>query len=308
MKTRFSLAVLLATVLFCATQASAAKLNVQVHPTTSDRISKSDIDRIHAQIVAGLANLPTINLLDESNDGIEADKHFQCNVDSVTIYRKGKDVHTHYITQISLRAEIYDDVNNPHGWSIPLVVYSSMALTYHKTQKESANSALEWIPERVTRGFWEPFAVSGKLLEVSEVKKDKAQMVSAAIGTINGAEPKQTLDVYLPDPKIVDKNGQLKENKPIGKVKIEDVGEDVSVCKVTGGADKIYAAYLEDPNQLTVRSKAPSFDFVKNTKYKAQVGAEFIFITKEVFTGAVEIIQSAVGLGQEIAGDLKSIF
>lgn len=309
MKTRLSLALLFAAVMFCSLQASAAKLNVKVHPTTSECLSSGDINRIHAQILAGLANIPTVNLLDESNDGTEADEHFQCNIDSINVYKKGKGADAHYITCINMRATVYNDPEHPeHAWSIPVQVFSSLLLATHKTTKESATSALEWVPSKVLKELWEPFAVTGKLLEVTEVKNDKAQMVSAAIGTLNGAEPKQSLDVYLPDPKIVDKDGQLKENKPIGKVKIEDVGEDVSVCKVTKGGDKIYAAYIEDPNQLTVKSKAPSEGTIKDLKYKAQTGAEFAFILNEILKGTVEIVNESIGFGKEVVNDVKSIF
>lgn len=278
--------ILLTIVALLSLSASAQrKKNVMVHMTTGQKISNNDLQKIHAKIVEGLSLLPTINILDPSNDGAEVDMHFKCNVDSIEVYKKdageGK---KKYITCINMRANVCNGDENvdTDGWSIPFYAYNSLILANHYSAKESCQSALDWIAKKTPRKLWEPFAVTGKVLSVEKVEKNKAKELSVAIGTTLGAAAKQEFDIYLPDPMIRDKKGNLKENKPIGKVKIRDLGDDVTLCEVKGGHDKIYSAFLEDPNQLTAKSKAYSESFIENKKFQAQEVAEYAFMISEL--------------------------
>lgn len=297
MKTSMLKTITLMLIAILSLSVSAQKKNVMVHQTTGDRVSGNDLQKIHARIVEGLTNLPTINLLDPTNDGAEADLHFKCNVDSVKVYpKKDKEGKTTYTAVISLRAEVYKDgADENSGWSIPVDVFNSMVLTSFTTTKECLQSALDWVPKKVKHNFWEPFAVTGPLLSVESTKKDKAEEVSVAIGTLSGAEKKQPFDIYLPDPQIRDKKGKLKENKPIGEVKVTDLGDEISICKVSKGGDKIYVAFLEDPKQLTAKSKAPKDPFLEDKKYKAQQAAEYIWYANIILNSALDLYKDTKG-------------
>ncbi len=284
-----------------AVSLSAQKKNVLVHQLTGNNVNKADIERIHARVVEGLSKLPTINVLDASNDGAEADLYFKCHIDSICVYpKKGSDGKTTYTTEFNMSADVFDAKTDQPTYSTAITVYNSMLLTSFTDKKLSAQSALDWVPEKIERGVWKAFAIKGQLLSIEETKKDKASVVSVALGTQHGAAAKQGFDVYLPDPKIVDKKGNLKENKPIGKIKVQDLGDEISVCKVNGGGDKIYAAYQENPEQLTVLSKGPSHGLINDGKWYGQVSAEYAFIIGQTVNAVMETVGAGVELGKEV--------
>ncbi len=288
-------------ILACAMSVQAQKKNVLVSPTTGETVSTDDLDKIHAKIVEGLSNLQTVNILDATDDGAEADFIFKCNIDSVCIYpKKQADGKTTYVTEFNLKADVFSPDNEGLAWSIPVQVYNTMVMKTFEDKRLSAQSALEWVAEKIERKGWEPFAIRGQLLGVEESKNGKASKVSIEIGSLKGASKNQEFNVYLPDPKIVDKKGNLKENKPIGKVKVEDMGDEVSVCKVSGGGDRIYEAFLENPEQLTVLSKGPTKGFINDKKYQAQVGAEYIWITEQMVNSVKELVGEGISAGKEI--------
>ncbi len=269
---------LTAVVLISALTVSAQKKNVIVKPTVSERATKNDVAKVHARIIEGLSNLPTVNLLDESNDGAEADLVFQCVIDSICFYPlKQTDGTFKYNAEVWMTAAVRNAETNEDEYKQTITAYNSLALTSYTDKKQAALSALGWIPEKVERIMWKAFAVKGQLLSIEEAKKDKAAVVSVAIGSEHGAEVKNGLDVYLPDSKFVDENGVQKPNKPIGKLKVKDLGDDISLCKVDKGGDKIFEAYQEDPNQLTVYTKGPSKGLIGDGKWWAQTGAEVVW-------------------------------
>lgn len=295
-------------VLISVLTVSAQKKNVLVNPTESDNVSANDIEKVHARIIEGLSNLPTINLLDSSNDGAEADYIFQCTIDSISFYPlKQADGSNKYNAEIWMSTHVYDAATNELIFDQDVAAYNSLVLTTYTDKKQAALSALSWIPEKIERGVWKAFAIKGPLLSIEEVKKDKAAVVSVSIGEQNGAAAKQNFDVYLPDSKLLDENGIQKPNKPIGKVKVEDLGDEISICKVDKGGDKIYTAYQEDPAQLTVYSKGPSKGLIGDGKYWAQVGAEYVWecnkvkwVLEGIWDSATDLGKSTKDLGKEI--------
>lgn len=298
--------VLLASIaLISAMAVTAQKKNVLVKPTTSSVVGSNTIAKIHSAVVEGLTNLPTVNILDSSNDGAEADLTFECLIDSVCMYpSKQSDGTYNYTAEIWLSTNVKDAATGELTYGKSFAAYSSMVLTSHKSEAAANESALSWVPEKVERNVWKAFAIKGQLLTVEETKKDKATVVSVSLGEQHGAAAKQGYDVYLPDSKFVDANGVQKANKPIGKVKVQDLGDEVSVCKVDKGGDKIYAYYQEDPEQLTVYSKGPSKGLIGDGKYVAQTGAEYIWEANKVG----KMIGSMVNDVKGTVKDVKEIF
>lgn len=287
---------------------SAQKKNVLVKPTESDNVSANDIEKVHARIIEGLSNLPTINLLDSSNDGAEADYIFQCTIDSISFYPlKQTDGSNKYNAEVWMSTSVSDAETNKVEFEQKVVAYSSLVLTSYSDEKQAALSALSWIPEKIERNVWKAFAVKGQILSIEEVKKEKAAVVSVSVGEQNGAAKKQSFDVYLPDSKLIDENGIQKPNKPIGKVKVEDLGDEISVCKVDKGGEEIYKAFQEDPTQLTVYSKGPSKGLIGDGKWWAQVGAEYIWecnkakwVLEGIWDSAKSIGKSTKDAGKEV--------
>ncbi len=287
---------------------SAQKKNVLVKPTESNNVSANDIEKVHARIIEGLSNLPTVNLLDESNDGAEADLVFQCTIDSICSYPlKQADGTSKYNAEVWMTTNVYDAETNEPEYKQAVTAYSSLVLTSYTDQKQAALSALSWIPEKIERSVWKAFAVKGQLLSIEEAKKDKAAVVSVAVGSEHGAAAKQGFEVYLPDSKLIDENGVQKPNKPIGKLKVEDLGDEISICKVDKGGDKIYEAFQEDPTQLTVYSKGPSKGLIGDGKWWAQVGAEYVWecnkakwVLEGMWDSAKNLGKSTKDLGKEV--------
>lgn len=270
--------ILTSIVLISALSVSAQRKNVIVKPTVSERVTQKDVEKVHARIIEGLSNLPTVNLLDASNDGAEADLVFQCVIDSISFYPlKQSDGTFKYNAEIWMTAIVKNAETNKEEYKQTITAYNSLVLTTYTDKKQAALSALSWVPEKIERVMWKAFAVKGQLLSIEEAKKDKAAVVSVSIGSEHGAAAKQGLEIYLPDSKFIDENGIQKPNKPIGKLKIKDLGDDISICKVDKGGDKIYEAYQEDPNQLTVYTKGPSKGLIGDGKWWAQAGAEVIW-------------------------------
>lgn len=269
--------------LVLALPAMAEMKNVKVEETKGEKVTSNELQRIHAAVLEGLANMPYVNILDKTNDGAEADLIFNCTVDSMVTYVKDpKAEKREWITEISMKGTIRPADGEGYPMGKDLHMYSTMVLASYPTADAAKQSAFEWMPERVERAFWPLFAIRGKFLSVEEVKKDKAERVSVEVGTIKGAKEGQDFDVYPPDPMLKDKAGRPVENKAIGKVKVEDLGDDISVCKVKGGGDKIQAAYNATPEGLTVMSKGPSKGLIKDSKYKAQVVAENIYYYSKI--------------------------
>lgn len=307
--------ILLTIVALLSLSASAQrKKNVQVLPTTAVGMNSNDISKIHSGIKEGLSKLETINLLDDSDDGAESDLQIQCTIDSLTVYprKDEKSGKTTYVTEIALTAKVYPSGKEELAQTYSTRAFSNLILASYATTRESAHSALSNLPEKVQKSFWKPFAVTGKVASIEESKNDKAKKVAVEIGTLSGAAQKQDFDIYLPDPLKLDKKGNLIENKPIGKVKVKDIGEEISVCEVKGGDDKIYAAYMENPDQLTAMSKKPSNGFIADKKYDAQCAAETIFIYKVMIEEAAKSVSDVAGsllqVGKEAKGFVKEIF
>lgn len=102
----------------------------------------------------------------------------------------------------------------------------------------------------------------GKVIEISEVKGDKANQLYISLGSRIGINKGQELIV---------KQQATVAGKPflrtLGKIKVIEVeGEEGSRCKVTEGNKEIYKAYLATPDEIVIEThkKWTLFDDVKS--------------------------------------------
>jgi len=87
----------------------------------------------------------------------------------------------------------------------------------------------------------EEFPVEGTILEITEVKKEKATQVYIDLGELHGMNKGQAFDVYV-EREVAGRVSQ----KKIGELKIEAVeGNDISLCKVNKGGEEIKTAVGE---------------------------------------------------------------
>lgn len=97
------------------------------------------------------------------------------------------------------------------------------------------------------------FKMKGTILEIAEVKKDKAEAVYISLGSKHGVGKGLVFDVCI-ERQIAGRTSQ----KVIGRLEAESVeGEDITLCKVKKGEKEIKAAF--DAGQtLIVKSRPKS--------------------------------------------------
>lgn len=94
------------------------------------------------------------------------------------------------------------------------------------------------------------FPLYASIVEAGEVKKDKQKEVYIDLGAADGVYKGLQFDVFLIKT-IAGKEAKTE----IGRLKIEEVeGDDISLCKVKKGGDKIKSA-LDEGLTLLITSK-----------------------------------------------------
>lgn len=94
------------------------------------------------------------------------------------------------------------------------------------------------------------FPLHASIIEAGEVKKDKQKEVFIDLGAANGAYKGVQFDVFL-----VKTVAGKEARTMIGRLKIEEVqGDEISLCKVTKGSDKIKNA-LDQGQTLMITSR-----------------------------------------------------
>lgn len=120
---------------------------------------------------------------------------------------------------------------------------------YWMTSGEKAmTNALERLTSKVADYYNQRFPLYASIIEKGESKKNKQKDVYIDLGSADGAYKGQQFDV-LTVKTIAGKEART----VIGRLKIEEVeGDEISLCKVTKGSDKIKAALDEGQNLLVV--------------------------------------------------------
>lgn len=116
--------------------------------------------------------------------------------------------------------------------------------------EKAINNALERLTSKVANFYNQMFPLRASIIEKGEVKKDKQKGVYIDLGAADGVYKGQPFDVFLV------KTIAGKEAKTIiGRLKIEEVeGDEISLCKVTKGADMIKTA-LDENHVLLITSR-----------------------------------------------------
>ncbi len=177
-----------------------------------------------------IANISTVTKTEPSaTKGVPANQYYRCLI-SVTVNLKN----------------IHDDtVENSHTFSI-----TDSDMSWLGSTDKAVNDALERLTRKVIDYYNGLFPISASIIEGGEVKKDKQKEVYIDLGTADGAYKGLQFDVFLV------KNIAGKEARTmIGRLKIEEVeGDEISLCKVTKGSDKIKIA-LDEGQTLMITSR-----------------------------------------------------
>lgn len=160
-----------------------------------------------------------------------------------------KTTHTSYCGIISVTVNLKDAYDGTLINSETFSIYDS-DLYWMTSGEKAINNALERLTSKVASFYNQMFPLHASIVEKGEVKKNKQKEVYIDLGAANGVYKGQRFDVFLV------KTIAGKEAKTIiGRLKIEEVeGDEISLCKVTKGADKIKTA-LDENQTLLITSR-----------------------------------------------------
>lgn len=127
---------------------------------------------------------------------------------------------------------------------------SDSDINWMASGEKAINNALEHLTSKVAEYYNHLYPLNASIIEKGQIKKDKQKEVYIDLGTLDGVYKGQQFDVFIV------KTIAGKEAKTIiGRLKIEEVeGDEISLCKVTKGADQIKAA-LDADEKLLVTSR-----------------------------------------------------
>lgn len=177
-----------------------------------------------------IANISTVTKTEPSTTkGAPANQYHRCLI-SVTVNLK--DAHD-------------DTVENSHTFSI-----TDSDMSWLGSTDKAVSDALERLTAKVADYYNAIFPLHASIIEAGEVKKDKQKEVFIDLGAANGAYKGVQFDVFL-----VKTVAGKEARTMIGRLKIEEVqGDEISLCKVTKGSDKIKNA-LDQGQTLMITSR-----------------------------------------------------
>lgn len=177
------------------------------------------------------------------------------NISIVSRSETKKDSKGNSHTDTSYRSNLSVTVNlkNPSDGSVidsRTFTLSDSDLYWMASGEKAMTNALERLTSKVADYYNRKFPLHASIIEKGESKKNKQKDVYIDLGADDGAYKGQQFDV-LTVKTIAGKEART----VIGRLKIEEVeGDEISLCKVTKGSDKIKAA-LDDGENLMVISR-----------------------------------------------------
>lgn len=163
---------------------------------------------------------------------------------------KGKShTDTYYRSNISVTVNLKDAYDgtlvNSKTFSI-----SDSDLFWMTSGEKAVSNALERLASNVADYYNHLFPLYASIIEKGRVKKEKQKEVYIDLGLLDGVYKGQQFDVFT-----VHTVAGREAKTMIGRLKIEEIeGDDISLCKVTKGSDKIKAA-LDEGRQLLITSR-----------------------------------------------------
>lgn len=177
------------------------------------------------------------------------------NISIVSRSETKKDSKGNKHTDTSFRSNVSVTVNlkNPADGSVidsRTFTISDSDLYWMTSGEKAMTNALERLTSKVADYYNRMFPLYASIIEKGESKKNKQKDVYIDLGAGDGAYKGQQFDVFT-----VKTIAGKEARTVIGRLKIEDVeGDEISLCKVTKGSDKIKAA-LDEGEDLMVVSR-----------------------------------------------------
>lgn len=169
------------------------------------------------------------SLKESMKSGTQPEEKYNCLI-NVTINLK--DARTHEVVD----SRMFNITESDGGWM--------------SSVENAIASSLTSLASLITDYYNELFPLSASIIESGEAKKKKQKTVYIDLGTTFGAYEDQQFNIYSLKT-IAGKEARVE----IGRLKIEEVlGEEVSLCKVTRGAEEVKTA-LDKGETLVVTTR-----------------------------------------------------
>lgn len=228
---------------------------------TSRQQTSQYADAVRASIVSGMGHAVRFRTIDGGfrKDELAADEPAFyadgtiANISTVTKTEpsavKNKPAMTYYCSLISVTVNLknaHDEtVADSHTFNI-----SDSDVAWMSSAEKAMSDALNRLTGKVSSYYDKLFPLSASIIEGGDTKKDKQKEVYIDLGSSNGVYKGQHFDVFY-----VKKVAGKEARSEVGRLKIEEIqGDDVSLCKVTKGGDKIKKS-LEEGLTLVVLSR-----------------------------------------------------
>lgn len=158
-----------------------------------------------------------------------------------------KHTDTSYRSNLSVTVNLKDPADGSVVDSRTFTI-SDSDLYWMTSGEKAMTNALERLTSKVADYYNHLFPLRASIIERGESKKDKQKDVYIDLGAVDGVSKGQQFDVVT-----VKAIAGKEARTVIGRLKIEEVeGDEISLCKVTKGSDKIKIALDEGQNLLVV--------------------------------------------------------
>lgn len=215
-------------------------------------------EAVRASVVNGLSRVRLLSPFDGQFQAAELESDMPAlyadgTINNISTIKKtetsGKNVNTYYRGLVSVTVNLKDardgTVVNSHTFNI-----TDSDLSWIGSTEKAMSNALEYLSSKIEKYYNSAFPLYASIVEGGNVKKDKQKEVYIDLGEPDGVYKGMQFDVF------VVKTIAGKEAKTmIGRLKIEEVeGDEISLCKVTKGGDRIKPA-LEEGQTLLITSR-----------------------------------------------------
>ena len=219
-------------------------------------------DNVRAAIAGAIGNSRRIDVVgdtDMSGDMDHIDTYFEGSISAITTTTrlrtwedkdKKKHEQTEYLGTITATIKLVDVASNTIVQTMHINTTSlSSSENWFATADKALGHAISLMASSITQKLNLTYPLYASIVDGSTAKKDKQKEVYIDLGDNFGVFKGMTFKVSV-ETTVAGKQAY----KEIGKLKIEEVmGEEISLCKVSRGGEKIKAA-LDNGDILVVTS------------------------------------------------------
>lgn len=229
--------------------------------TRSNEVNQADLDKVHSAVASAIVGSQRFNVIDENNMTTiagDASKYaLEANVSKFTTISSVSDGKTVYKGVIYYSITV---VNLEDNKTVATANYGGTSLLSEDSREEAEDAIISDIAKNIEDFLIKEFPLIGEIYgEDFVVDGNRLKECYITLGSIHGVKQDDRFTVH----EVVTRVGKDIESKPLGRLKIKEVYEDMSLCEITKGekdTKKAMDRYLEnrlnDPNTKKLRIKS----------------------------------------------------